>query len=81
MGRGRGNKESQNGDSATPQTGTGDARSGAVATLEPKDHTLDAKVMEELTGELQEQSKRHRHLGAYLSAWSNDLGMPEYNSR
>jgi flagellar protein FlaI len=51
-------------------------------TVGTEGYTLDTKFLAGLPEELQVQSQKHRHLGAYLSAFSmDDLGIPEYNSR
>jgi len=72
------------------QVGRSEGRSGSSVqqverppdTAGPDDYTLDTKLLAGLPEELQEQSQKHRHLGAYLSAFSmDDLGVPEYLRR
>ena len=44
-------------------------------------YKLDDKVISQLPEEFREQSTKHRHLGAYVSALPIDeIGIPEYKS-
>ena len=52
-----------------------------VSSVKGNQYKLDDKVISQLPEEFREQSTKHRHLGAYVSALPIDeIGIPEYKS-